>query len=78
MHRKPEDWDKTVPAAVLAGSSAQALNVMSMAVDDLAELGRTLRTIMEAAELGDIDACHEAARQALTRCDLMQPIRKSG
>jgi len=78
MHRKPTEWDKVVPASVLAGSDAQALNVLSMAVDDIAELGRTLRTIMEAAELGDIDACHEAARQALTRHDLMQPIRKRG
>jgi hypothetical protein len=78
MHRTPDDWSKTIPAAVLSGSRAQSLNVLSMAVDDLTELGRTLRTIMEAAELGDIDACHEAARQALTRCDLTQPIRNRG
>ncbi|TXH56935.1 MAG: hypothetical protein E6Q97_05480 [Desulfurellales bacterium] len=76
MHRKPSDWKNIVPSAVLAGSEAQRLNVMSMMRDDIISLGRTLECIMEAAELGDIDACHEAARQALTLCDLMQPISK--
>lgn len=76
MHRTPADWDKTVPSAVVAGSTAQTINVLSMACDDIAELGRTLRSIMEAAEGGDIDACHELARLALTRFDLMQPLRK--
>lgn len=74
MHRTPAEWKQMVPSAVLAGSEAQRLNVLTMARDDIVSLGRALETIMEAAELGDIDACHEAARQALREHDLMQPL----
>lgn len=77
MHRTPSDWSKMAPSAVLAGSDAQRLNVLSMARDDLVSHGRILKAIMEAAELGDIDACHEMARNALHECDLMQPISKT-
>lgn len=52
MHRTPEEWGKTIPSAVLAGSPAQSLNVLSMAIDDIAELGRMLKSIMEEAENG--------------------------
>ena len=76
MHRTPDDWSKTKPASVMAGSPAQRFNVLSMAVDDLEEMGRNLRTIMEAAELGDIDACHECARQALTCFNISQPTKQ--
>lgn len=75
MHRTPDMWGKVKPAAFVDGSKQQAINVLSMTLDDIRELASTLRTIMEAAELGDVDACHEAARQALTDHDLMQPIR---
>lgn len=76
MHRTPDQWSLTKPAAVLAGSAAQGRNVLSMAIDDLEEMGRVLRSIMAAAELGDVDACREIARQSLTRHDLSQPIFK--
>ena len=59
--------------------------IMVMALRDAAaeierlrdlSLGRTLEMIMEAAENGDADACHEAARRALRDHDLMQTISK--
>jgi hypothetical protein len=65
-----------VPSAVIAGSEAQRLNVLSMARDDLVSLGRTLEAIIEAAENHDVDACHELASKALREADLMQPISK--
>lgn len=77
MHRTPSDWKNMTPSAVLAGSKAQGLNVLSMARDDIISLGRTLELIMNAAEDHDIDACHELARKALREHDLMQPISKS-
>lgn len=77
MHRTPADWSKMVPSAVLSGSEAQRLNVMSMMRDDIVSLGRTLEAIMEAAERRDVDACHELARRALRERDLMQPISKA-
>lgn len=76
MHRTPEQWSKMQPSAVMAGSDAQRLNVLTMARDDLVSLGRALEAIMEAAEGRDVDACHELARKALRECDLMQPLGK--
>lgn len=76
MHRTPEQWSKMQPSAVLAGSDAQRLNVLTMVRDDVVSLGRTLEAIMEAAESGDTDACHELARKALREHDLMQPLGK--
>ncbi len=76
MHRSPEQWSKMQPSAVLAGSEAQRNNVLSMAREDIVSLGRTLEAVMEAAERGDTDACHELARIALTRSDPMQPIAR--
>ena len=76
MHRTPEQWSKMVPSAVMAGSEAQRLNVLTMARDDLVSLGRTLEAIKEAAESGDTDACHELARIALTRSDPSKPLAK--
>lgn len=75
MHRTPSQWSNMKPSAVMAGSEAQRLNVLAMAREDIISLGRTLECIMEAAELGDIDACHEAARQALREANCDQPIR---
>lgn len=76
MHRTPEQWSKMQPSAVLAGSDAQRLNVLTMARDDLVSLGRTLEAIMEAAEAGDTDACYELARKGLHEHDLMQPLNR--
>lgn len=76
MHRTPEEWSKMQPSAVLAGSEAQRLNVLTMIRDDVVSLGRTLEAITEAAENGDTDACHELARKALVEHDLMQPLGK--
>ena len=75
LHRTPAEWAKVIPSKVMEGSEAQRVNVLAMAIDDIAELGRTLECIMEAAEFNDIDACHEAARLALTRSDPSQLIR---
>ena len=75
MHRTPEQWSKVQPSAVLAGSETQRLNVMTMMRDDIVSLGRVLTAIMEAAERGDTDACHEMARRGLVEHDLMQPLR---
>ena len=76
MHRTPEQWSKMQPSAVLAGSEAQRLNVLSMAREDIVSLGRTLEAIQEDAEHGDMDACHELARIALTRSDPAKPLAK--
>lgn len=75
MHRTPAQWSDMKPSAVMAGSEAQRINVLAMAREDIISLGRCLETIMEAAELGDIDACHEAARQSLHKHDINQPIK---
>jgi len=64
MHRRPDQWADLNPQAVLAGSEAQRLNVMSMMQRDLVEMGRVLEAIIEACELDDKDAAHELARQA--------------
>lgn len=77
MHRTPEQWSKMQPSAVLAGSEAQGLNVLTMARDDLVSLGRALQAIMDAAENGDVNACHELARSALREHDLMQPLGRN-
>lgn len=74
MHRTPAEWKQMQPAAVLAGSAAQSLNVLTMTRDDIVSLGRALEAIMDAAENRDIDACHELARRALHERDLMQPL----
>ena len=76
MHRTPEQWSKMQPSAVLAGSEAQRLNVMSMMREDIVSLGGTLTAIMEAAEGGDTDACHALARIALTRSDPSKPLAR--
>lgn len=76
MHRTPAQWKNMVPSAVVAGSEAQRLNVLSMAREDIVSLGRTLEAIMEAAEGGDTYACHELARIALTRSDPAKPLAK--
>ena len=76
MHRTPAQWHDMVPSAVMAGSEAQRINVLSMARDDLVELGRKLEAIKEAAENDDVFACHEMARRALIEADICQPIRK--
>jgi len=76
MHRTWKQWKQVQPSAVVDGSKAQAANVLGMACDDIAELGSALEAIKDAAENGDIDACHELARRALMTADLMQPIRQ--
>ena len=76
MHRTWKQWKLVVPSAVVDGSKAQSANVLAMACDDIAELGRALEAIKEAAEIRDVDACHELARRALMTADLMQPIRQ--
>lgn len=76
MHRTWEQWKLVKPSAVVDGSNAQAANVLAMALDDIAELGRALTAIKDAAEQRDADACHEIARQALMVAELMQPIRQ--
>lgn len=76
MHRTIAAWKQVKPSAVVDGSKAQAANVLAMAIDDLRDMGATLAAIMDAAEHGDIDACHELARRALMTADLMQPIRQ--
>jgi len=76
MHRTLKALEMVKPSAVVDGSKAQAANVLGMACDDIGELGRALKAIMDAAENRDADACHEIARQALMVADLMQPIRQ--
>lgn len=38
LHRTPEEWSKVDPKAVVSGSSAQAENVLKMALQDIARL----------------------------------------
>ena len=38
MNRTPEEWAKVDPVAVVAGSNAQAHNVLKMALQDIAAL----------------------------------------
>jgi hypothetical protein len=38
MNRTPEEWAKVDAAAVVAGSNAQANNVLKMALQDIARL----------------------------------------
>jgi hypothetical protein len=75
MHRTIAAWKQVSPAAVVDGSKQQSANVIAMAIDDLKAMGAALEAIMDAAESGDADACHELARRALMVADLMQPIR---
>lgn len=42
-NRTPEEWAKVNPDAVVAGSTAQARNVLEMALHDIGTLSRTLR-----------------------------------
>ena len=74
MHRTWQQWKQVSPSAVVDGSKAQSANVLGMACDDIAEMGRVLEAIKDAAENNDVDACHELARRALLTADLMQPI----
>lgn len=76
MHRTAAAWKQVQPSAVVDGSKAQAANVLGMALDDIRELAASLEAIKDAAENGDVDACHELARRALMSADLMQPIRQ--
>jgi hypothetical protein len=78
MHRTIAAWKQVLPSAVVDGSKVQCANVLAMALDDLKEMGATLSAIMDAAENGDADACHELARRALMVADLMQTIRTKG
>lgn len=74
MHRTLEAWKQLKPSAVVDGSKAQAANVLGMAADDIREMGIALHAIMDAAENGDADACHEIARRTLMVAELMKPI----
>jgi len=74
MHRTIAAWKQVRPSAVVDGSKAQAANVLAMAIDDLKEMAATLTAVMDAAESGDADACHELARRALLTADLMKKI----
>lgn len=76
MHRTIAAWKMVKPSAVADGSKAQSANVLGMAIDDLREMGGALAAIMEAAEHGDADACHEIARRTLMVAELMKPIQQ--
>jgi len=70
LHRTHAQWSGMNPAAVIVGSETQQRNVMQMMKEDLITSGRAFEAIIEAAELGDIDACHELARRAMMAdCD---------
>lgn len=71
MHRTHAQWADMNPAAVIVGSETQQRNVMQMMKEDLITSGLAFEAIIEAAELGDTDACHELARQAMMAdCDM--------
>lgn len=42
MHKDPESWARGSPFAVAEGSAAQLRNVLTMALDDIAELARII------------------------------------
>lgn len=67
MHRTPEQWSKMNPGAVLAGSEAQRLNVLTMVKEDVVSLGRILEGIKEAVENSDPNAAWQMAHDALTK-----------
>ena len=41
MHKTPEQWSAVKPDAVLTGSHAQVLNVLTMALEDIQSLAAT-------------------------------------
>lgn len=43
MHKSPKDWSAVIPEMVTSGSVAQATNVLTMALQDIAELAKALR-----------------------------------
>ena len=76
MHRTQEEWSKMQPRAVLAGSDTwQRLNVLTMAQEDICELGRALEAIKTALLQGDTDGCFQLVRKALGESDPTQPVR---
>lgn len=50
LHRTPEQWSKMDPAAVLAGSDAQRLNVLTMLKSDIVSIGALLARIERIAD----------------------------
>lgn len=55
LHRTPEQWSKLNPEAVLAGSEAQRLNVMTMLRDDIVKMGALLERIEKIANAPDYE-----------------------
>jgi hypothetical protein len=44
MNKTPEEWAKVIPEyAIIEGSRAQAANAFQMALEDIAEMARTMR-----------------------------------
>lgn len=48
MNRKPADWAVVSPDAVVAGSTAQARNVLEMALQDIAQMAREIEGLRKA------------------------------
>ena len=65
-HRTPDQWKSVRPEAVLAGSDAQARNVMHMMRDDLVYLGSALQCVASAAEDQDLEGVIRIAQRALS------------
>lgn len=47
MNHSPAHWAQINPEAVCAGSSAQVRNVLTMALQDIAEMGRALEYVLD-------------------------------
>lgn len=55
LNKDPSKWAKVRPAEVMAGSAAQARNVLVMALEDIQRLARELESERDARE--KLDRC---------------------
>lgn len=65
MHKTPKDWAAVIPKMAASGSVAQATNVLTMALQDIAELAKAL----EASECGMRDMRAELEAHYCPTCD---------
>lgn len=52
MNKTPAEWADVKAEAVVAGSTAQATNVLQMALDDIATMGAALKPFANCEPLG--------------------------
>ena len=53
LNKDPSSWERVSPEAVLSGSEAQRINVLTMAKQDIARLDAELRRAMNALAIAD-------------------------